>query len=127
MTPEYKARREAKHVAQAEAKPYFPLDAIARNTIDLMPKMARHAFVGLKTHPQANGGRKNRSGYAQEHKQANLDNVAFVVKQLDNPAVVAELAKQALLDNAAFDVQSEKSIGGIGETAGLPTDDGTAI
>lgn len=59
-------------------------------------------WIGAKMHPQANGGRKNRSGYAQEHKQANLD-------------------------NATFDVQSEKSIGGIGETAGLPTDDGTAI
>jgi hypothetical protein len=78
MTPEYKERRAAKHAAQAASKPYFPADAIARNTIDLGGNLASHAFVGLKSRPQGNGGRKNRSGYAQEHTQALLDNEAFV-------------------------------------------------
>jgi hypothetical protein len=97
MTPEYRARRDAKHAAQAEAKPYFPMDAIVRNTIDLTTKIASHAFVGLKSQKQASGGRKNRSGYAEEHKQANLD-------------------------NATFKVELPKSIGGINEAEGIPTE-----
>lgn len=94
MTPAYKARREAKHAAQAAAKvpqAFYPVNI---PTIDLAPRMAAHAFVGLKTRPQANGGRENRSGYAQERKQADID-------------------------NAAYDAQP-KSIGGIPETGGLP-------
>jgi hypothetical protein len=103
LTPEYRARRTAKHAAQAEAKPYFPLDAIIRNTIDLTPQIAGHAFVGLKSRPQATGGGKNRSGYAQEHRQATLDNIAYDM------------------------VHSEKSIGGVSENLGLPTDDGSGV
>lgn len=103
MTPEYKVRRDAKHAAQFASK--SPVLRGVSGTIDLTPKMARHAFVGLKTHPQANGGRKNRSGYAQERKQADIDNAAYDV------------------------VQSEqsKSIGGVSEDLGLPTDNAEPI
>src|ERR1039458_7258792 len=66
-------------------------------TIDRTNHLPALAFIGLKSRPQGNGGKKNRSGYAQEHKQANLDNAAFDM------------------------VQSEaKSIGGISEVGGLP-------
>jgi hypothetical protein len=51
-------------------------------------------WIGAKMHPQGNGGQKNRSGYAEEHKQANIDNIAF---------------------------DESKSIGGVSETEGLPT------
>ena len=97
MTPEYKVRREAKHAAQL-AERGITIAGPVFQTIDLVPRMASHAFVGLKSRPQGNGGRKNRSGYAQEHKQANLDNAAFDVVQLES-----------------------KSIGGISETEPLPT------
>ena len=92
MTPAYKARREAKHAAQAEAK-IKPVTFDFMEGIDLTPRMASHAFVGLKAHPQGNGGRKNTPGHSWEHKQANLDN------------------------GASF----EKSIGGLSEVEATPT------
>lgn len=76
MTPEYKVRRESKHAAQAAAKPPVSGGSVTQ-TIDFTPRAAAHAFVGAKMHPQANGGRKNRSGYAEEHATANLDNTVF--------------------------------------------------
>jgi len=95
MTPAYKARREAKHAAQAKAK-IKPVTFDFMEGIDLTPRMASHAFVGLKMHPQGNGGRNNTPGHSWEHKQANLD-------------------------NATFKVELPKDIGGISETGGPPT------
>jgi hypothetical protein len=46
-------------------------------TIDLTPKVSALAFIGLKTRPQANYGRKNISGHAPEHVLANADNALF--------------------------------------------------
>ena len=63
-------------------------------TIDLTPRLAASAFVGLKMRPQAAIGRKNRSGYAEEHKQANLDNAAYEPKSIggisENLAISAD-------------------------------------
>lgn len=74
MTSGYKERRAAKHIAQKASRVSTPdTDGV----LDLTDKTPRHAFVGLKSRPQANGGRKNRSGYAEEHAQANIDNAAF--------------------------------------------------
>jgi hypothetical protein len=75
MTPEYRARREAKHAAQFASKPPFSGGFVG--TIDRTNKLPVLTFVGLKTHPQANYGRKNRSGHAPEHVQANADNALF--------------------------------------------------
>ena len=99
MTPAYKARREAKHAAQAAAKvpqAFYPVNI---PTIDLVPRMAAHAFVGFRTHPQGSGGRKNRSGYAQEHAEANEEDSRFV----------------------------PKTIGGISENLDVPTNDGSGV
>jgi hypothetical protein len=88
MTPEYKARRDArraKRAAHAASKGGFV------QTIDLIP-VHPLAFIGLKMHPQGNGGRKNRSGHSTEHSEALVDNQEWL-----------------------------NSIGGIGETEGLPT------
>ena len=98
MTPEYKVRREAKHAAQL-AERGITIAGPVFQTIDLVPQMAGHAFVGLKSRPQASSGGKNRSGYAQEHRQATLDNIAYDM------------------------VHSEKSIGGVSENLGLPGSD----
>ena len=35
-------------------------------------------WIGAKMQKQADGGRKNRSGHAQEHAAANLDNTKFI-------------------------------------------------
>ena|ERR1039458_2469402 len=95
-------------------------------TIDRTNHLPALTFIGLKSRPQGNGGKKNRSGYAEEHKQANLDNATFnMIKQLaENPAVVAELAEQG----QAIDMNEvEKSIGGVSENLGIPTDDAGSI
>ena len=73
MTPEYRARRDAKHAAQAAAKvlpEMFPVDF----TIDLTPKTPHLAFLNGKTFKQGNGGRKNASGHRTEQIAANDDN-----------------------------------------------------
>lgn len=38
----------------------------------------RLSWLNAKTFKQGNGGRKNRSGYKQEHTQALVDNESFV-------------------------------------------------
>src|SRR5208283_4977122 len=86
MTPAYKARREAKHAAQAEAK-IKPVTFDFMEGIDLTPRMASHAFVGLKMHPQGNGGRKNTPGHSWEHGKANLDNLARNVAESDSKSI----------------------------------------
>ena len=83
MTPEYKARRAANHAAQRTLRAFGLDNSQTLPTIDLTPKTAGHAFVGLKTHPQGNGGRKNRSGYAQEHAQANIDNAKWDILNIE--------------------------------------------
>jgi hypothetical protein len=98
MTPGYKERRALKHAIQFSSK--LPVSGGFVQTIDLTNHLPALTFVGLKSRPQGNGGRKNRSGYAQEHKQANLDNAAFDVVQLES-----------------------KSIGGVSEDLGLLGDD----
>jgi len=75
MTPEYRARRAVKHVAQADAKitpETFPV-AGSSITIDLTPKAPRLAWLGGKLFKSSNGGHKNRSGYSPEQSRANAD------------------------------------------------------
>lgn len=38
----------------------------------------RLSWLNAKTHRQSNGGRKNRSGYKQEHTAALIENESFV-------------------------------------------------
>ena len=38
-----------------------------------LPKLI---WLNGKTHPQGNGGRKNRSGYAEEHRDALIENAS---------------------------------------------------
>jgi membrane-bound lytic murein transglycosylase MltF len=63
-----------------------------------MTDAPRLGWVNAKAHPQGNGGRKNRSGYAEEHEQANFD------------------------ENIRR--HEEVSIGGISENSAIPTDVG---
>lgn len=66
------------------------------------------AFVGLKSQKRADGGRKNRSGYAQEHAAANLDNAEFD-------------------ENILRVREEEKSIGGVSENLAISGDDAGSI
>jgi hypothetical protein len=112
MTPGYKERRAAKH-AQAAAKvpqEFFPV----MGTIDLTPNYSRHAFVGLRTRPQGNTGRKSFSGHGPEHAQANLDNANYDI-----------LRPLELVD--ALKPYVPTSIGGIHEDLGISTDDAGSI
>jgi hypothetical protein len=77
MTPEYRARRAAKHAAQAAAKVLsetFPVVGTEKFTIDLTAKAPRLAWLGGKLFKSSSGGRKCRSGYSLEHSLANSDN-----------------------------------------------------
>ena len=40
-----------------------------------MHDLPRLVWLKGKTHTQGNGGRKNRSGYAEEHRDALVDNL----------------------------------------------------
>jgi membrane protein involved in colicin uptake len=71
MTPEYKARREAKHAAQAAARTTVGDSDLG--TIDLTPRCPSLGFLQGKQFRQGNGGRKNASGHGPEHEQANRD------------------------------------------------------
>ena len=94
MTPGYRARRETKHLAEKRARREMAKIPPMLQTNDITSNLAKHALVGAKAYPQGNGGRKYRSGYAQEHTQA-------------------------LLDTATFIVALPKTIGGISEAAGV--------
>ena len=77
-------------------------------TVDRTNHLPALTFIGLKSRPQANGGRKNRSGYAEERKQADLDNATFdVVKSIE--------------------LEQSKSIGGVSEDLGLPGSDADPV
>jgi hypothetical protein len=71
MTPEYEARREAKHAAQFASRVVVPE---VTGTIDLTPKTLGLAFAGMRQYRQSGLQRKNRSAHAHEHEQANKDN-----------------------------------------------------
>lgn len=70
MTPEYKARRAAKHAAQAFGRvPLLPVEGL----IDLTVKMPRLTWLGGKTFKQGSG-RKNRPGHNTELNEALVEN-----------------------------------------------------
>jgi hypothetical protein len=78
MTPEYRARREAKHAAAFANRQVEVAAGIFNNatgTIDLTPRIPKLSFLQGKQFRQGNGGLKNRSGYSLEHAQANRDNL----------------------------------------------------
>lgn len=77
MTPEYRERREAKHAAQATNRPHST--NMDLETIDLTLKIPRLTWLNGKQFKQANGGRKNISGHAEEHARANKDNAELPV------------------------------------------------
>jgi hypothetical protein len=72
MTPEYRARRDAKHAAQLASKP--PVSGGFVQTIDLTPKTPRLAWLGGKLLKSSRGGLKNCSGHSLEHSLGNRDN-----------------------------------------------------
>lgn len=65
------ANRLTKHFNQYLGRGVEPK---ATGTIDLTSKIPVLSFLGIKQHPQGNGGRKNNSAHAEEHAQANRDN-----------------------------------------------------
>jgi hypothetical protein len=72
MTFESYANRLTKHFNQYLRRRVGPK---ATGTIDLTSKIPVLSFLGIKQHPQGNGGRKNNSAHAKEHAQANRDNL----------------------------------------------------
>ncbi len=72
MTFESYANRLTKHLNQLLNK----VESVPAScgTIDLTPRVPSLSWLSGKTFRQGNGGRKNRSGYAEEHKAANTDN-----------------------------------------------------
>jgi len=73
MTPEYRARRAAKHAAQLASKPPVS-ESFVQQTLDLTPKTPRLAWLGGKLFKSSSGGFKTRSRYSQEWDQAIRDN-----------------------------------------------------
>ncbi|PWT76393.1 MAG: hypothetical protein C5B59_06620 [Bacteroidetes bacterium] len=95
MNEGYRARRAAKHEAQAKEKKTI---VAGLPVIDLSPSIPRSSFLNLKTRKQANGGRKNRSRHLPEHTEALVENgsrtfAAEVSKALqpDNEVVLENL------------------------------------
>ena len=72
MTPEYRVRRNAKHVAQAENK--ITTADSKMGTIDLTPRTPRLSWLTGKLFKQNQGVRKNNSGHRPEQIWANEDN-----------------------------------------------------
>ncbi len=76
MNPKYKIRREEKHAADAvrrktlQAARAATSEAGLAGLLDFLPKTPRLAWIGGKTFKQGNGGRKNTSAHAEEHKSA---------------------------------------------------------
>jgi hypothetical protein len=122
MTPEYKARRDAKHAADAvrrhtlkAANAALQSDPSEIRLLDFLPKTPRLAWLGGKTFKQGSGGKANAPGRKEEQKQAVAEGLAVIKKLSENPVVVAELAERGL----KFDPEEiERSIGGVPE-AGL--------
>ena len=151
MTPEYRARRDAKHAAQAAAKivpETFPVAGTEKFTIDLTAKAPRLAWLGGKLFKSSSGGLKNCSGYSLEHSLANSDNKNPYLgadgkwywydeseRGCETGYVTREQAEIALNDycdwlNSPEEVVSEQmpiSIGGISENLGLPTDNASGV
>ena len=94
-------------------------------TIDLTPKIPRLSWLKGKMYKQANGGRKNTSGHAEEHALANADNSNpyqgtdgkwYFVEEGNHPCEVAYetrvAANIALLDYRKW-LNTPKEIGGV--------------
>lgn len=102
MLDSYKARRKAKH--EAEKRNQVALIPNSEGLIDLMPRFPRLTFINGKTHPQANGGRKNRPGHNTEWSEAMIENggrtlaaaVETALRVSENPGVVEALAAEGL-------------------------------
>jgi hypothetical protein len=140
MTPEYKARRAAKHAAQLASKP--PVSGSFVQTIDLTPKGPWHSWFNGKLFKSSSGGLKTRSRYSQEWNQAIQDNKNPYFNKEDGKwyyydeteqscetgFVTREQAEIALNDycdwlNNGPKVVAEPmpvSIGGVPENEGLP-------
>lgn len=99
MNEGYKARREQKHLAQKATRRMTPANILAPG-LDLMPRIPRLIFISGKTHPQGNGGRKNRSRHLPEHTQAVTENASrTLAKEVDKaltPAVPSIESEEAL-------------------------------
>jgi len=74
MTFESYANRLTKHFLQAANKIMQSTVPASCGTIDLTPRTPRLSWLGGKMYRQANGGRANCSGHAEEHALANDDN-----------------------------------------------------
>jgi hypothetical protein len=74
MTPEYRSRRDAKHVAEKTIRAVIAVGGQPTQTIDLTPKTPRLAWLGGKLFHSSKGGHKNASGHRTEQVAANADN-----------------------------------------------------
>ena len=76
MNEGYKTRRAAKHEVQKTNRSTNTLTSVLAPGLDLMPRIPHLTFISGKTHPQGNGGRKNRSRHLTEHTQAVVENAS---------------------------------------------------
>jgi hypothetical protein len=134
MTPEYKTGRTAKHAAQKALLALVAAAGTPEGTIDLTPKTPRLAFLNGKMFKQGNGGRKNRSGYALEHEQANNDNLNVckskdglwyyydeTEQQSEDKFVTRDQAEAAMNRYFAW-LNQPKEIGGVSENLPISGD-----
>ena len=70
MTPGYRTRRGAKHLAEKRLRREMNALPAPTNTIDLTVKIPRLSWLGGKQGKQGNGGRGSRSGHLQEFTEA---------------------------------------------------------
>jgi hypothetical protein len=76
MNEGYRARRTLKHAAEKYMRAVRKEGTTVpeMRTIDLTVRIPRLTFISGKTHPQGNGGRKNRSGHSTEWAEAMGEN-----------------------------------------------------
>lgn len=74
MKATYKARREAKHVAEKAAK--RGVAPVSVGTIDLTRKVPALSFIGARMYRQSGLQRKGCSGHLLEHTEALAENAA---------------------------------------------------
>ena len=74
MTPGYRTRRGAKHLAEKRLRREMKAIPAPTNTIDLTVKIPRLSWLGGKQGKQGNGGQGSRSGHNTELNEALVEN-----------------------------------------------------
>jgi hypothetical protein len=122
MTPEYRARRAEKHLAQAAAKVVPESHPVhgSRMTIDLTPKTPRLAWVGGKSFKNSTGNRKNAPQHGPEQTQAWRDNKNPYLNKEDDKWYYYDETEQSCEFGFVTREQAETALNAYGEWLNSP-------